>query len=134
MVSGGRRRSASSAVVARMMRIPAVFALALLAWCGGVWCHAHAMTCRASFYGAESGRRTANGELFAPWGKTVALRSYAFGGRYRACYHGCVIVRHTDYGPARWTHRCADLSKGAAAAIGMLHAGVATISIEKLGR
>lgn len=93
---------------------------------------ASALECRASWYGGESGSHTANGARFRPMGLTVALPHRRFGGRYRVCYHGCTVVTHTDLGPAHWTHRCADLSKGAAAAIGMLGAGVATISIEPL--
>lgn len=86
-----------------------------------------AETCVASHYGAESGRYTANGEHFRPNGLTVAMRSHHLGDRYRVCYHGCTVVRHNDFGPATWTGRCADLSTGAARAIGLSGTGAVRI-------
>lgn len=92
-------------------------------------CHAEIM--RASYYGAESGRRTASGEAFRPNGLTAAHRTLPFGTRLRVCYHGCVVVRVTDRGPAAWTGRSLDLSRGAAAAVGMLGVGVANVEVER---
>lgn len=95
-------------------------------------CHA-ATSMVASYYGSESGSRTASGERFNPNGLTAAHRTLPFGTRLRVCYRGaCVVVRVTDRGPARWTHRSLDLSKGAARAIGMLHVGVARVQVERL--
>ena len=89
-------------------------------------------TCRASWYGAESGRTTANGERFRPDGFSIALRSRPRGELYRVTYHGrSVIVRHNDFGPAPWTGRCADLSRGAARALGFEGAGTALVTIER---
>jgi rare lipoprotein A len=89
-------------------------------------------TCKASWYGAESGARTADGRKFRPMGLTIALRSRDFGGRFRVSYRGrSVIVRHNDFGPAMKS-RCADLSHGAARALGMEGAGVATVQIERV--
>lgn len=94
-------------------------------------CHA-AQHMRASYYGAESGRHTASGERFNPAGLTAAHRTLPFGTRLRVCYRGCVVVRVTDRGPAKWTGRSLDLSKGAARAIGMLRVGVATVEVERV--
>ncbi|HTV32759.1 MAG TPA: septal ring lytic transglycosylase RlpA family protein [Methylocella sp.] len=87
--------------------------------------------CLASWYGAESGHRTASGAVFHPDGRSVALRSRAFGHRYRVAYRGRAIVAlHNDFGPAAWTGRCADLSAGAARAIGLT--GVGKVSIQRI--
>ena len=72
---------------------------------------AHAgQSCRASYYGPESGSRTANGERFRPDGISAAHRSLPFGTRVRVTYRGrSVVVRINDRGPAKWTGRCIDL-------------------------
>lgn len=71
--------------------------------------------CRASWYGLESGTRTANGES------------------YRVCLRGrCIVTRHNDRGPGHRTHRCADLSRGAARALGFERAGTALVEISKM--
>ena len=106
-----------------------VFAVLALALCVAVPAIG-AETMRASYYG--SGSRTASGERFHPNAMTAAHRKLPFGTRLRVCYRGCVVVRVTDRGPARWTHRSLDLSKGAAARIGMLRVGVANVSVERL--
>jgi rare lipoprotein A (peptidoglycan hydrolase) len=94
--------------------------------------NAKAAQCRASYYGFESGTRTANGERFRPNGLSIALPFRPRGERYRVCLRGrCVVVRHNDLGPARFTHRCADLSFGAAKALGFLRAGTAIVTIER---
>jgi rare lipoprotein A len=84
----------------------------------------------ASFYGAESGNKTASGERFNRHGLTAAHRTLPFGTRLRVCYHGCVVVRISDRGPAKWTKRDLDLSEGAAGVIGMKRVGVARVSME----
>lgn len=94
---------------------------------------AHAEKMRASYYGSESGNRTASGERFRPSGLTAAHRTLPFGTVLRVCLAGrCVVVRVSDRGPAKWTGRSLDLSKGAAAAIGMLRVGVASVEVERL--
>jgi rare lipoprotein A len=94
-------------------------------------CHA-AETMRASYYGSESGSRTASGERFRPSGMTAAHRTLPFGTRLRVCYQSrCVVVRVTDRGPYI-RGRQLDLSKGAARAVGMLHVGVASVQVERL--
>ena len=93
---------------------------------------ARAETMRASYYGTESGSKTASGERFHPGGLTAAHRTLPFGTRLRVCYRGCVVVRISDRGPARWTKRDLDLSQGAARVIGMTHVGVARVSVERM--
>lgn len=122
-----------------MMRIAALFALALLAWCAFArfWADAEtrraSWSCQASWYGAESGRTTASGERFNPRGFTMAMRSHAFGHLYRVCYLGrCKALLHNDFGPAKRTKRCADISQGGAAAIGLIGPGHGSVSISPI--
>lgn len=103
-----------------------LFALALL-----VATPAAAEPMVASFYGSESGSRTASGARFNPNGLTAAHRTLPFGTRLRVCLRErCVTVVVDDRGPAKWTRRSLDLSKGAAAQIGMIQQGVATVQVE----
>lgn len=112
---------------------PLLFAVAL-STCAGSPAYAFPeRTMVASYYGSESGNRTANGERFNPSGMTAAHRTLPFGTRLRVCYRGaCVVVRISDRGPAKWTGRQLDLSKGAARTIGMLRVGVARVQVERL--
>jgi rare lipoprotein A len=92
---------------------------------------ANAATCKASFY--HEGQRTASGERFRPDGLTAAHWRYPFGTHLRVRYGGrSVVVRVNDRGPAHWTGRCIDLSRGAARVLGFLHAGVVTVNFEKV--
>lgn len=87
----------------------------------------------ASFYGSESGSKTASGETFRPAAMTAAHRTLPFGTRLRVCRaERCVVVRVSDRGPAKWTKRDLDLSEGAARKIGMISVGVALVSVERL--
>lgn len=80
-----------------------------------------------SWYG--EGARTANGERFQPDGFTFAHRSMRFGTRVTFCKNGrCVRARCNDRGPAAWTGRQFDLSRGAFAAVAPLSAGIATVT------
>jgi rare lipoprotein A len=96
----------------------------------------------ASWYGAESGLRTASGERFNPNAMTAAHRTLPFGTLVRVCRGGargladgatanekCVTVRINDRGPFI-RGRDIDLSQGAARAVGC--AGVCKVSIEPL--
>jgi rare lipoprotein A len=88
---------------------------------------------RASWYGGgeKLARHTASGEVFRPSGLTVAHRTLPFGTRLRIAFNGrSVIVRVNDRGPAAYTGRSIDLSRGAARAIGMN--GVQMVSIQRL--
>lgn len=86
----------------------------------------------ASYYGAESGHRTASGERFRPEGLTAAHRTLPFGTLLRVCYRrACVVVRVNDRGPFI-RGRLLDLSHGAARAIGLTKVGVARVAVERL--
>lgn len=88
----------------------------------------------ASYYGTESGNRTANGEHFNGTSLTAAMPSRRHLGEvYRVTYKGrSVVVRINDVGPAKWTGRGIDLSQAAARQIGMISVGVATVCVQKL--
>lgn len=96
----------------------------------------HAGECslmRASYYGTESGHRTANGERFTGKQLTAAHRTYPFNTRLRVTYRGrTVIVRINDRGPAAWTKRSLDLSKEAARQLGLIPVGVGSVCVERL--
>lgn len=85
----------------------------------------------ASWYGAESGNRTANGEYFDGSSLTAAHRTLPFGTRLRVSYKGqSVLVVVNDRGPYS-KGRGLDLSRAAAARIGMIDAGVALVCVER---
>lgn len=89
-----------------------------------------------SWYGSESGARTANGEPFRPDGLTCAHRSLPFGTRVRVtdlATRRSVICRVNDRGPARRLGRTLDLARGAARALGTLGRGVIRARIAVVG-
>lgn len=90
----------------------------------------------ASWYGPGfNGRRTANGETFNQYALTAAHRTLPFGTRVMVTnlYTGRqVVVRINDRGPYSG-NRVIDLSKGAAAEIGLISSGVGTVQIDVLG-
>ena len=84
----------------------------------------------ASFYGNESGRRTASGQRFNQEALTAAHRSLPFGTKLRVTHGGrSVIVTINDRGPFV-RGRVLDLSTGAARAIGLIGAGVGRVTAE----
>lgn len=84
----------------------------------------------ASWYGTESGNRTANGEHFDGSSMTAAHKTLPFGTKLQVSYRGkSVTVRINDRGPAKWTRRDIDLSRAAARSLGMIAVGVATVCI-----
>ena len=88
-----------------------------------------------SWYGGGErlNRHTASGEVFRPRGLTAAHRSLPLGTRLAVSYGGrTVVVRVNDRGPHIRTGRSLDLSRGAAQAIGIVHAGVARVRITVL--
>ena len=89
----------------------------------------------ASWYGTESGNRTATGEHFNGASLTAAMPSRKhFGERYRVTFKGkSVTVRINDLGPARRTGRGIDLSRAAAARIGLIAPGHGRVCLERLG-
>ncbi|MDQ8729541.1 septal ring lytic transglycosylase RlpA family protein [Bradyrhizobium sp. LHD-71] len=85
---------------------------------------------KASYYGSESGRRTASGARFNPMGLTAAHRSLPFGTRLKVTHGGrSVVVTVNDRGPFI-RGRVLDLSKGAAHAIGLTGRGVGHVVAE----
>ncbi|MFO1104441.1 MAG: septal ring lytic transglycosylase RlpA family protein [Methylocystis sp.] len=97
-------------------------------------------TAKASFYGGgprryEPNAKTANGEIFDMWGLTAAHRSLPMGTRLRLTYAGrSVVVRVNDRGPAAWTGRSLDMSRGAATQLGLLQRGTGQVRVEVLGK
>lgn len=86
----------------------------------------------ASWYGPGFlGHRTASGERFNPSQHTLAHRTLRLGTLVRVTNlrnHQSVIARVTDRGPFR-RGRIADLSAGAASAIGLKSSGTAPVLI-----
>jgi rare lipoprotein A len=84
----------------------------------------------ASFYGNESGSRTASGQRFKQNAMTAAHRSLPFGTKLRVTHGGqSVVVTINDRGPFV-RGRVLDLSTGAARAIGLTGAGVGRVVAE----
>jgi rare lipoprotein A len=89
---------------------------------------------KASYY--WQGQQTASGARFNPSAMTAAHRSLPFGTRVRVTNRSngrSVVVTINDRGPFI-AGRIIDLSRGAAQAISMTGAGVASVSLEVLGR
>ncbi len=91
----------------------------------------------ASWYGGADGldgNYTASGERFDAGAYTAAHRTLPFGTRVRVTYlktGRSVIVRINDRGPAH-AGRIIDLSRAAAAEIGLLPHGVGMVQLEIL--
>lgn len=86
----------------------------------------------ASFYGNESGTKTASGQRFNENAMTAAHRSLPFGTRLRVTHHGkSVVVTINDRGPFI-KGRVLDLSTGAARAIGLTARGIGHVTAEIL--
>jgi len=95
-------------------------------------------TAMTSYYGGgprkyEPNSHTASGEVFRQWGLTAAHRSLPMGTRLLLSHGGrSVVVRVNDRGPAPWTGRSLDVSRGAAARLGLLHAGTGAVHVTVL--
>ena len=90
----------------------------------------HSFSGIASFYGNESGSRTASGQRFNQNLMTAAHRSLPFGTKLRVTHGGrSVVVTINDRGPFV-RGRVLDLSTGAARAIGLTGAGVGHVTAE----
>jgi peptidoglycan lytic transglycosylase len=90
----------------------------------------HGFSGMASFYGNESGSKTASGQRFNQNALTAAHRSLPFGTKLRVTHGGrSVVVTINDRGPFI-RGRVLDLSTGAARAIGLTSAGVGRITAE----
>jgi rare lipoprotein A len=90
----------------------------------------HTFSGMASYYGSESGSRTASGQRFNQNAMTAAHRTLPFGTKLKVT-HGerSVIVTINDRGPFI-RGRVLDLSTGAARAIGLIGAGVGRVTAE----
>jgi rare lipoprotein A len=89
----------------------------------------------ASYYGSESGSQTASGARFNPNAMTAAHRTLPFGTKVRVTNKNngrSVVVTINDRGPFI-RGRIIDLSTAAAGVIGMKGAGVARVTVERLG-
>lgn len=84
----------------------------------------------ASFYGNESGSKTASGQRFNQNAMTAAHRSLPFGTKLKVTHGGrSVVVTINDRGPFI-RGRVLDLSTGAARAVGLTGAGVGRVVAE----
>ena len=113
--------------------LTATLAVAFFFWAMS-FAPARAATCGlASWYGTENGQtRTATGERYTGNDLTAAHRSLPFGTRLRVTYKGkSVVVRLNDRGPYV-KGRSLDLSRAAAAKIGLIRPGVARVCWEKV--
>jgi rare lipoprotein A len=92
----------------------------------------HSFSGMASFYGNESGSKTASGQRFNQNAMTAAHRSLPFGTKLRVT-HGdrSVVVTINDRGPFI-RGRVLDLSTGAARAVGLTSAGVGRVTAQVL--
>ena len=90
----------------------------------------HSFTGVASFYGNESGSKTASGQRFNENAMTCAHRSLPFGTKLRVTHGGqSVVVTVNDRGPFI-KGRVLDLSTAAARAVGLTSAGVGHVTAE----
>jgi rare lipoprotein A len=90
----------------------------------------HSFSGKASYYGNESGSRTASGQRFNQEAMTAAHRTLPFGTKLKVTHSGrSVVVTINDRGPFI-RGRVLDLSKGAARAIGLTGRGVGMVVAE----
>jgi peptidoglycan lytic transglycosylase len=90
----------------------------------------HSFSGMASFYGNESGSKTASGARFNQNAMTAAHKSLPFGTKLRVTHGGqSVVVTINDRGPFI-KGRVLDLSTGAARAIGLTSRGVGRVTAE----
>lgn len=110
----------------------ATLAVAFLLSPAQAWQACHGQTGTASWYGTESGSRTASGAYFDGSGMTAAMPSRAMLGRRVVVTDMAtarsVTVLVNDVGPAPRLHRIIDLSRAAARRLGM--AGLARVCIQ----
>jgi rare lipoprotein A len=95
-------------------------------WGGG----GHSFSGMASYYGNESGSKTASGQRFNQNALTAAHRSLPFGTKLRVTRGArSVVVTINDRGPFI-RGRVLDLSTAAARAVGLTSAGVGRVTAE----
>jgi rare lipoprotein A len=92
----------------------------------------HSFSGMASYYGNESGSRTASGQRFNQNALTAAHRTLPFGTKLRVTRGGrSVVVTVNDRGPFI-RGRVLDLSTAAAREVGLTGAGVGRVTAEVL--
>jgi rare lipoprotein A len=90
----------------------------------------HSFSGMASYYGNESGSKTASGQRFNQNALTCAHRSLPFGTKLRVTHGGrSVVVTVNDRGPFV-RGRVLDLSTAAAREVGLTGAGVGMVTAE----
>ncbi|WP_442753661.1 septal ring lytic transglycosylase RlpA family protein [Methylocystis sp. JAN1] len=100
--------------------------------------NARSFVANASYYGGgprrfEPNAHTASGERFNQWDLTAAHRTLPIGTRLLVTHSGrSVVVRVNDRGPAAWTGRNLDLSRGAASRIGLISRGTGAVHVQVL--
>lgn len=100
--------------------------------------NARSFVANASYYGGgprrfEPNTHTASGERFNQWDLTAAHRTLPIGTRLLVSHGGhSVVVRINDRGPAAWTGRSLDLSRGAASRIGLISQGTGAVHVQIL--
>lgn len=89
---------------------------------------------QATYYSDSlAGNHTSNGEVYDPGRRTAASRDLPFGSIVRVIRRDTgarVLVRINDRGPFGNRKRILDLSRAAAAELGMLRRGVAPVRAE----
>jgi rare lipoprotein A len=87
----------------------------------------------ASYYGRRfHGKKTSNGETFNMWALTAAHKTIPLNSKVRVTNltnQKSVVVRINDHGPHA-KGRIIDLSRAAAAQIGMIENGIARVKVE----
>ncbi len=87
----------------------------------------------ASYYGRKfHGRKTSSGETFNMWGMTAAHKTIPLNAKVRVTNLSngkSVVVRINDHGPHA-KGRIIDLTRAAAAQIGMIEKGTARVKVE----
>ena len=90
----------------------------------------HSFSGMASYYGNESGSKTASGQRFNQNAMTAAHKTLPFGTKLRVTHGGqSVVVTVNDRGPFV-RGRVLDLSTAAARAVGLTGAGVGRVTAE----
>lgn len=93
----------------------------------------YAQTGIASYYGRKfHGRKTSSGEVFNMWAMTAAHKTIPLNAKVRVTNLSngkSVVVRVNDHGPHA-KGRIIDLSRAAAAQIGMIEKGTARVKVE----
>jgi rare lipoprotein A len=87
---------------------------------------------KASWYGGgeKLNALTKSGEVFRPDGLTCAHRHLPIGTRLLVSRgNRSVIVTVNDRGPAAWTGRSLDVSRGAAVRLGLIESGVGRVRV-----